>query len=280
MIYLGLAKNIFRNKFDRCSKVVLLGVTYRVLLTLALLLPFKILMIMGQSRVPEYFPSTLSELELDELIMLLSFLSVILYVVAQFTGSLYRSVKRNAAVTFMGDHSSPENDLELSAKTRKIYERVIEVTLDLSFFIFVFFIVLILFPAISIVMMIYSIGLLYFFMLAPSPRTRSTRLLFAEKSLSGENEGVTGGALADQADSLKLMIARFAELGFLITFLAIVAIYFFASLPNAIIVLGAFIALQRAISAMRSAMMNIIDLQLAKNAASVLTEIRNPKGLS
>ncbi|MCP4338160.1 MAG: hypothetical protein GY799_04585 [Desulfobulbaceae bacterium] len=59
--------------------MVVLGLFSRVASILALLLPVKILLLVGNKRVPAYFPTFLHEFQLDTLISLLCGATILLY---------------------------------------------------------------------------------------------------------------------------------------------------------------------------------------------------------
>lgn len=229
--------------------VVLFTLVSQISIMLAFLLPLKVIMLLGSSGIPRYFPRAFLDLDRDLLVVGLSITAVVFYVVYLLAekamdywsdcGAQYLLQKSQKITLF-------ENQVELATSSYKRYARC----LAGGIFAGLAFILLgIIYPSLALLVLGYIAVICVFIVLLHS----TSRSLYTKM----END------MANLLDSL-------GAVGFLLSFAFLVVDFLFGSPPNLTFAIISVILVRRALGTLRGLTKDLIKLSKNRLRISAL----------
>ncbi len=219
--------------------MVVLGLFSRVASILALLLPVKILLLVGNNRVPAYFPTFLQEIQLDTLISLLCGATISLY--ASYVGleKLISGIERKAERLLVSQLAPIACDSRSIRALRKAYSRVSGNLTELCFLFAVLLFISLAYTALFVTIIMYSSVVLVAYELFVSTVQRIDE---------DDEESVEKGSL----------INLWVDIGFLVSFFFIILGMLIDQGPGIIVAFTCFLLLRRASGGMKRFIRNLM----------------------
>ena len=249
-----VSKTIVRHQPSQMLYLVILGFSSRIAATLALLLPVKVIMMAGRHKVPSYFPEMLNKMEMTDLMVLLSAITVVLYVVHVVLEGFFSTAEKKGMMIFLKSLNISEKGGRKKQILQKCYQRLADSMTELFFVTTVLLFTLFVFPVLFVTLTTYAVLVALGFEMIQ--HSRSSKKEPAERDMddvevSDENEKENDNS----------QITRWVDVGFLVGFLAIIVCVLLESLPNTILVLASFLLVRRASGGMKTFLKTVVFLE-------------------
>ena len=161
LVYLSWFYKLSARFYQSVSVVTVLitvvGLFSRVSSMLALLLPVKIILLVGNNKVPRYFPSFLLEIPFDTLVQLLCAATIVLYAFYLILEKLSQKLEAQAETLLLKDLTSTKNlDSRARKLIRKAYSKVAANLTELCFVLSALLFIGFSYPSLLLVLLSYS----------------------------------------------------------------------------------------------------------------------------
>ncbi len=241
--------------------MVILGLFSRVSSMLALLLPVKILLLVGSNRVPRYFPEFMLEVPQEVLIQVLCAVTIILYATSVGLEKVTSNIECRAERLLVSQLNCLPGDARAVKLLRKTYSRVSGNLTELCFIIAVLLFIIFSYPVLFVTLIIYSAAVVAGYELFARPSHRS------EAAIDVHDE--------DGSDHNRL-IGLWVEVGFLISFFFIVLGMLTDMGPGLIVTFICFLLLRRSSGGMKRFLKNLVAMYTQQ---SVLLPLLDSTGI-
>ena len=218
---------------------VLVNLVSQVSLIFAFFLPLKVIILLGSSNIPGYFPIQLKELGIDRLTIYLSVLSVIFYLLYLLMERIFTFFSNKGAEKILDKSNKValfENQSEIATHSYQKYTRGLS---GLFFFTISLAVVLVLYPVLGFLVFLYV-----------------AIIVLLSGVISTYSEKITEFYLNNIGAYLKTLTA----VGFLLTFIFIVFDFLHEAPPDFIIAILSLLLVRQALTRISSFFSDVVSL--------------------
>ncbi len=237
--------------------MVFCGLFSRVSAMLALLLPVKILLLVGSDRVPRYFPEFFQEIPQETLIQILCAATIVLYALSVGLEKVASNIESEAERLLVSHLDCSPSDARMVKLLRKSYSKVSGNLTDLLFIVAALLFIIFSYPTLVVTLIIYSAVVLAGYELFSTHGHR------ADAAIDGHDENSN-----DDSGSIGLWV----DVGFLISFFFIVLGMLADWGPGLIVAFICFLLLRRSSGALKRFLKNLVVIYSQKSILSTLFE--------
>lgn len=227
--------------------IMMLALLSRVAAMFALLLPVKIILILGHESIPHYFPDVFLNLARNELVIYLCVATIFFYLLHISTEKLIRYIEQTADKQLSLYISSILRSKSSGISIKKAYNRVSSILAELVFFISVMIFIITCYWQLFLLIMMYVVSIMVVceFYIKKGKRTK-----------------IKGNDTIEDEDIVQTF---WFDIGFLLSFLFIVYGLLQDSGPSIILTFAAFLLLRRSSGGLKRLFKDIGFLNKQKN---------------
>ena len=235
----NLSVRIFSLTRVRTSLGVLATILSQISLIVAFFMPIKILFLLESDRVPRYFPESLRDVNLDQLVIVMMLVSMVSYLLYLAFNYLIKVLEESASETIVENTDKLPLGLSTADQVRKIYSNYSAALAGLVF----------LFAALIVVFVIYP---LVFFLVTAILGGAATLFLVTARKRDGQREKMLSG--------MSKYLKTISTVGFFVIFIGVLFDFRIGAGPNIIVAIISILFVRQGLNGFASSAKGLLSL--------------------